>query len=232
MSPRHRRQNSTLATPKPLSHSSHYWVSSRAHHSLPRVSYYQSTGSNLLFFSITATDRFWHRDPPEKHYPFRSFRSSAIVPYSSNIGFLVYRKLNSNSDSDMPEMLLQISVNEHLVNIPGTFWENWISVHNGKFSGQQHTVNIDIALNHFKSKIKVCKSTASFRTRAELENLNYSSDSWKGRIGSCQNKSDHIKVPGQLEVSQNLSDRFRHSPDWESGQFSPCPKRSFIFSDF
>ena len=52
---------------------------------------------------------------------FRSFRSSAIVPYSSNIGFLIYRKLDSNSDSDMPEMLLQISVNEHLVNIPGTF---------------------------------------------------------------------------------------------------------------
>ena len=50
---------------------------------------------------------------------FRSFRSSAIVPYSSNIGFLIYRKLDSNSDSDMPDMLLQISVNEHLVNIPG-----------------------------------------------------------------------------------------------------------------
>jgi len=68
----------------------------------------------------------------------RSFRTSAIAPYSSNIAFLIYRKLESNSDSDMPKMLLQISVNEHLVNIPG----------------QQHTVEIDTALKHFKSKIK------------------------------------------------------------------------------
>ena len=52
-------------------------------------------------------------------YLIRSFRTSAIAPYSSNIAFLVYRKLESNSDSDMPKMLLQISVNEHLVNIPG-----------------------------------------------------------------------------------------------------------------
>jgi len=82
----------------------------------------------------------------------RSFRSSAIVPYSSNIGFLIYRKLRSNVDGDMPEMLLQISVNEHLVNIPG----------------QQHTVNIDIALNHFKSKIKEwnsdnCQTTQEYK---------------------------------------------------------------------
>lgn len=88
----------------------------------------------------------------------RSFRSSAIVPYSSNIGFLIYRKLDSNSDSDMPEMLLQISVNEHLVNIPG----------------QQHTVNIDIALNHFKSKIKEwdndnCQTTQEYKRPTQDE---------------------------------------------------------------
>jgi len=88
----------------------------------------------------------------------RSFRSSAIVPYSSNIGFLIYRKLRSNVDGDMPEMLLQISVNEHLVNIPG----------------QQHTVNIDIALNHFKSKIKEwnsdnCQTTQEYKRPTQDE---------------------------------------------------------------
>ena len=84
----------------------------------------------------------------------RSFRTSAIAPYSSNIAFLVYRKLESNSDSDMPKMLLQISVNEHLVNIPGII-RTPLAFILCYILGQQHTVEIDTALKHFKSKIKV-----------------------------------------------------------------------------
>lgn len=89
----------------------------------------------------------------------RSFRTSAIAPYSANIAFLVYRKLESNSDSDMPKMLLQISVNEHLVNIPG----------------QQHTVDLDTALEYLKSKIKswsndFCQTPSDYKrpTKDEL----------------------------------------------------------------
>ena len=69
----------------------------------------------------------------------RAFRTSKIAPFGANIAFLVYRKKSQNVAIETPDMLLQIAVNEHLVNIPG----------------QQHTVSIDTALEYFNEKIKV-----------------------------------------------------------------------------
>jgi multiple inositol-polyphosphate phosphatase/2,3-bisphosphoglycerate 3-phosphatase len=68
----------------------------------------------------------------------RAFRTSKIAPFGANIAFLVYRKKSENVAIETPDMLLQIAVNEHLVNIPG----------------QQHTVSIDTALEYFNEKIK------------------------------------------------------------------------------
>ena len=70
----------------------------------------------------------------------RAFRTSKIAPFGANIAFLIYRKKVDNTN-ETPNMLLQIAVNEHLVNIPG----------------QQHTVSLDTALDYFKEKILVSK---------------------------------------------------------------------------
>lgn len=69
----------------------------------------------------------------------RAFRTSKIAPFGANIAFLIYRKKSENVGSETPNMLLQIAVNEHLVNIPG----------------QQHTVGLDTALDYFNEKIRV-----------------------------------------------------------------------------
>lgn len=68
----------------------------------------------------------------------RAFRTSKIAPFAANIGFLVYRKKEDNVNVETPDLLLQIAVNEHLVNIPG----------------QQHTVSLDTALDYFNQKIR------------------------------------------------------------------------------
>ena len=73
----------------------------------------------------------------------RRFRCTKIAPFAANISFLLYKKNNPGSEEDTPgpDLVLQVAVNEHLVNIPS----------------QHHTVDVHVALEYFEKKIKVFK---------------------------------------------------------------------------
>jgi hypothetical protein len=93
----------------------------------------------------------------------RAFRTSKIAPFAANIGFLVYRKKEDNVNVETPDLLLQIAVNEHLVNIPG----------------QQHTVSLDTALDYFNQKIRV--RNLKYKSRLQKLSRKYYPDSSASR---------------------------------------------------